>query len=254
MVKIRQMLLSSAKYSVKSPYKMTPKFITIHNTANDASANNEASYHNSNNNQVSFHYAVDDKEIVQVLPDNRTAWHCGDGKGKGNMQSIGVEICYSKSGGSRYDKAEQQAVELTAHLLDKYSLPISAVKQHYEWSKKNCPHRIRANGTWNKFIARVKEALEALQTPVKAVKGISIVKAPYRVKSGSFGTRKDAESAKTKVGKNNIASEKYISVLEDGNGKFYFQTGTYADNLIAENALQKMKDLNIIKVGHVIKD
>ncbi|MGE7094387.1 hypothetical protein ACQKII_23735 [Lysinibacillus sp. NPDC048646] len=26
---------------------------------------------------------------------NRNAWHCGDGRGTGNMKSIGVEICYS---------------------------------------------------------------------------------------------------------------------------------------------------------------
>ena len=40
----------SSKYSIKSPYSMTPQYITIHNTANDASARNEVSYMNSNNN------------------------------------------------------------------------------------------------------------------------------------------------------------------------------------------------------------
>ena len=53
-----------SKYSIKSPYTMTPTYITIHNTANDASARNEISYMNSNNNQVSFHVAVDDQMAV----------------------------------------------------------------------------------------------------------------------------------------------------------------------------------------------
>ena len=64
MVPIRQKLVSSSKYSIKCPNKMTAEGLTIHNTANNASAENEISYMINNNNQVSFHYAVDDKEIV----------------------------------------------------------------------------------------------------------------------------------------------------------------------------------------------
>lgn len=251
MLPITQKLVSSSKYPIKAPYSMTPKYITIHNTANDASALNEATYHNSNNNQVSFHYAVDDKQIIQVVPDNRTTWACGDGRGNGNMKSISVEICYSKSGGTRYDKAENNAVELTAYLLNKYNLPITSVKQHYDWSKKNCPHRIRANGTWNDFIKRVEKALRELQgkggTNVQTTKN-----EPYRIKSGTFNTKKDAENAKAKVAQNKLANEKYITIHES-NGKYYFQTGTYANKITAETYLQKMKDLKILWVGYVVK-
>lgn len=251
MVKIKQMLVNSAKNSIKSPYRMTPKYITIHNTANDASANNEARYHNSNNNQVSFHYAIDDKEIIQVVSDNRTAWHCGDGRGNGNMQSIGLEICYSKSGGARYTKAEENAVQLTAYLLNKYKLPISAVKQHNYWSGKNCPHRIRANGTWNSFLSRVEKALKALQAPVKTASNPSPT-TKYRIKSGTFNTKQEVEKAKIKVANLKIASEKYITIHED-KGKFYFQTGTYESEKVANQYLQKMKDNKILWVGTVIK-
>ena len=64
MVPIRQNLVSSSKYSIKCPYTMTPEGITVHNTANKASAENEIAYMIRNDNQVSYHYAVDDKEIV----------------------------------------------------------------------------------------------------------------------------------------------------------------------------------------------
>lgn len=74
-----QLLISSSKYGVKCPYTMTPKEICIHNTANDASARNEISYMQSNNNEVSFHIAVDDQEAIQALPTDRNAWHAGDG-------------------------------------------------------------------------------------------------------------------------------------------------------------------------------
>lgn len=44
------------------------EFITVHNTYNDATAENEVAYMIRNDNQVSFHIAVDDKEAVQGIP------------------------------------------------------------------------------------------------------------------------------------------------------------------------------------------
>ena len=41
MVNIRQNLVDSSKYNIKCPYTMNAEFIVVHNTANDASANNE---------------------------------------------------------------------------------------------------------------------------------------------------------------------------------------------------------------------
>lgn len=159
----RKMHIPSSKYSIKSPYTMTPEYLTVHNTFNDAPAKNEASYHNNNNNQVSFHIAIDEIEAIEVVPLNRTAWHCGDGKGNGNMKSIGIEICYSKSGGSRYDKAEQNAVLLIAKMLHERNWGIDRVKKHQDWSGKYCPHRIldKKNG-WQDFLNRVQKELDRL--------------------------------------------------------------------------------------------
>ena len=164
---IRQMLVSSSKYSIKCPYSMTPKYITIHNTANDASANNEVSYMINNNNEVSFHYAVDGKEAVQGIPENRNAWHCGDGgSGTGNRYSIGIEICYSKSGGDRFIQAEKNAAYLTATLLKKYGWGIDRVKKHQDFSSKRCPHRTLDMG-WDRFLNMVKAELDKLNKPAQ---------------------------------------------------------------------------------------
>ncbi|MGN4127607.1 N-acetylmuramoyl-L-alanine amidase family protein [Lysinibacillus sphaericus] len=153
-------LLPSSKYGIKAPYAMTPQYITVHNTANDASAANEIKYMLSNNNEVSYHIAIDNKEVIQGIPYNRNAWHCGDGRGSGNMKSIGAEICYSKSGGARYALAEENAVQYIAKLLKEYGWGIDRVKQHYDWSKKNCPHRIRAEERWNSFLKRIEQAMK----------------------------------------------------------------------------------------------
>ena len=117
----KENLVSSSKYSIKCPYTMKPRYIVCHNTSNDASAENEVKYMISNNNSVSYHIAVDDKSAIQGIPFNRNAWHAGDGaSGNGNRYGIGVEICYSKSGGSRYTQAEENAVYVMARLLYKY--------------------------------------------------------------------------------------------------------------------------------------
>lgn len=168
----KQVWLPISKYSIKSPFTMTPQFVTVHNTANDASAANEIAYHNRNNNQVSFHVAVDDKEVIQCIPFTRNAWHCGDGKGNGNMKSIGIEICYSKSGGTRYIEAEENAVQYIAQLLIQYGWGINRVKQHHDWSGKNCPHRIRAEGRWQAFLKRIDDAMKPVivESPKKDLK------------------------------------------------------------------------------------
>ena len=105
-----QKLINPNMYSYKCPYSMTPKGICIHNTGNDASAENEIKYMQSNYNEVSFHIAVDDVQAIQGIPFNRNTWHSGDGgNGEGNRNYISVEICYSKSGGTRFDNAEIRA-------------------------------------------------------------------------------------------------------------------------------------------------
>ena len=163
-MEIRQMLVDESKYSLKCPYKMTPKFLIVHNTANDASANNEISYMRKNNSSTSFHIAVDDIEAVQGVPFDRNSWNAGDGSnGNGNRNGIAIEICYSESGGDRWEKAKTNAVELIVQLLNERGWGIEQVKKHQDFSGKYCPHRILDEG-WEHFLNRIREKLG--QTPV----------------------------------------------------------------------------------------
>lgn len=155
---IRQDLISQDKYSIKCPYSMSPIGICIHNTANDASAKNEISYMKSNNNEVSYHIAVDDVEAIQAIPFNRNAWHAGDGRGPGNMKHIAIEICYSKSGGDRFTKAEKRAAQVAAYLLKQYGWKIENVKKHQDFSNKYCPHRTLDLG-WQRFLNMINAEL-----------------------------------------------------------------------------------------------
>ena len=159
MVKIVQKLVPKSKYNIKCPYTMKPTRIVVHNTANDATARNEISYMTNNNYETSFHFAVDNKEAVQGLPLDRNGWHAGDGgKGKGNREGIGIEICYSKSGGDKFIKAEQNAVELIVDLLKRYGWGVDKVTKHQDYDKKYCPHRTLDMG-WTRFINMIKDKL-----------------------------------------------------------------------------------------------
>ncbi len=155
----KQNLVSKDKYSIKCPNAMTAEFIVVHNTANDAPAANEISYMISNNNEVSYHYAVDDKEVIQGLPTDRNAWACGDGSnGKGNRKGIQVEICYSKSGGARFENAEKNAAMFIAKLLKERGWGVDRVKKHQDFANKYCPHRTLDKG-WASFVNMVKDYL-----------------------------------------------------------------------------------------------
>ncbi|KYG89142.1 XlyB [[Bacillus] sp. KCTC 13219] len=171
----KQILLPASKYALKSPFAMTPQYITVHNTANDASAANEVAYHNRNDNEVSYHVAVDDKEVIQCLPFNRNGWHCGDGQGDGNRKSIGIEICYSKIGGARYVAAEENAVQYIATLLKQFGWGVDRIKKHQDWSGKYCPHRILDEKRWESFKARVQSALDALNKPLEEEKKVEVL-------------------------------------------------------------------------------
>ena len=179
-MEIIKKLVPESKWGIKCPYEMTPTRIVVHNTANDASARNEIAYMTNNDYETSFHYAVDDKEIVQGLPENRNGWHASDSNGKGNREGIAIEICYSKSGGDRFIKAEQNAVDLIVDILKRYGWGIDRVTKHQDYGNhKYCPHRTLDMG-WDRFLNMIKAKLEDKPTSNE-------VNVYYRVKTQKHG-------------------------------------------------------------------
>ena len=140
------------------------KYIVIHETANEnpganALAHEEYLLDEAKEEQLSWHYTVDDSMIVQHLPDGEVGWHAGDSLKEpgGNMNGIGIEICVNEDGD--FNKSLDNAARLTAYLLNKYDLSIDAVKQHHDFSQKNCPLHIREEGLWDAFLSEVSSYL-----------------------------------------------------------------------------------------------
>lgn len=160
--------IPTAKIPIKCPYPMDAIGFCIHNTANDATAENEISYMQKNDNYTSYHYAIDDQHVVRGLPLDRNSWHAGDGStGEGNRKYIGIEICYSKSGGDRYRQAEQNTVDFLAYELYLRGWGMDRVKKHQDFSGKYCPHRILSEGRWESFLKRIDEKRKSYLKPKK---------------------------------------------------------------------------------------
>ena len=163
MIEIKEKLLAENN-RLRSGGKYKKKYITIHSTSNEKStAENERAWleNKSNTRNASWHYAVDENYIIQALPDEEEAWHCGTEEG--NKHSISIEICES---GDR-KAAVDNAVCLTAKKMREHSIPLENIKQHFQWNGKNCPRILRdekyvKNGIdWQYFMEEVKKRLES---------------------------------------------------------------------------------------------
>jgi len=143
-------------------YTLIPQYITIHNTANrskgaDGIAHGKYLRGGGKDLYVSYHYCVDDRQAVAIIPENEVAWHAGDGaQGVGNRRSFAIEICENADGDLL--QATENAAELTRMLMEKYRIPIENVKMHKDWSGKPCPNRLLQGEPydWQTFLARVQ--------------------------------------------------------------------------------------------------
>ncbi len=177
---------------------MTPQYITIHNTANQnrgAGAVNHAKYLRGAGakHTVSYHFAVDDRTIVRIIPENEIAWHAGDGaNGTGNRKSLAIEICENPE--SSLADATENAARLTAELMQRHHIPLANVVQHNHWSGKNCPRRIRAGEpySWDTFLAHVSSYYNNACAPNKQPTPPS---SPlYTVQAGAFRSKENADA------------------------------------------------------------
>lgn len=236
-MEITKLLCPENKYNIKCPYGMTPEGITIHNTANDASAMSEISYMIGNNNQVSFHDAVDDYRVVRGIEHNRNTWNAGDGtNGYGNRNTIAIEICYSLSGGSRFIQAEKNAAWYIAYLMKQYGWGIDRINDkrigtHQDRSGKYCPHRTLDMGI-NRFYDMIKSEYYKLTGTNSNTAEL------YRVQTGAFSKKENADRLALELNTKGI--DTYIVKIDN---LYKVQCGAYANKNNAINMSNKLKNM-----------
>lgn len=229
---------------------MVPKYITIHNAYSRAPAARLHAYVKSQgaaDRPASWHFSIDEKDCFQALPLNESGWHAGDNLGPGNTTTIGIEICdyamlLSPRNEQLYLQAEEHTAQLCAWLIRElpslHPFP-HCLKQHWDWSGKNCPSWIRArrNG-WQEFIAKVERHLtegEPEQPQPEPPQEITY----YRVIAGSYTRRQTAESVR-----NSLIQDGYRAFLLpfDHQGTLYHRViaGSYMDRNNAERTRQAL--------------
>ena len=168
--------------------------IVIHWTANKARGANAMANRNYFNNgsigpdgkarAASAHYIIDDRTVVQCLPENEVGFHCGDKPYKvyrpaglqlisdaprltPNYFTIGIEMCVNEGG--NWALTTEHTVALTAELLLKYGLnPYKALLRHFDVTGKPCPQPFLDLHHWNNFRQQVvyrTQLLDQLSAP-----------------------------------------------------------------------------------------
>jgi len=160
MLSITEKLIEMTFVRPRRPLKKL-KGIVIHWTANQnkgAGAAAHARYFNNlrpGGRQASAHYMVDDKEVIQLIPDLEVAFHVGSRNGytqlahqellegagdSPNNYLIGIELCVNED--SDLAVTRQKGAILTRDLLYKYGLTVNQVYRHFDITGKNCPQVI----------------------------------------------------------------------------------------------------------------
>lgn len=189
------------KHNNKNHYGLgnQKRYITIHDTGNTKRGANAEMHARfiENGSTETWHYTVDDKQVIQHFSHDTQCWHAGDKRGSGNLHSIGVEICVNSDG--NYKQAVENAVKLVQKLMKDLSIPISHVVQHNRWSGKDCPKQLRRGKdgiTWNDFLNKVRNHKEVSEDKL------------YKVQVGAFKNRKNADNLARKL--KNAGFDTYI--------------------------------------------
>lgn len=145
-----------SNYNFSSRNGNSIKYIVLHYTGNKGdTAKNNVDYFYNGDRSSSAHYFVDDTSIWQSVEEYNSAWAIGGGTSYGatNRNSISIEMCCG-SNGQVTAETENNALELTRHLMSKYNVPISNVIRHYDCNsiRKVCPNWSSNNWSrWNEF-------------------------------------------------------------------------------------------------------
>lgn len=201
--------LATSQYPIKATNAMKPEGVTIHETDNNASARNEIAYMQRNSNVVSFHIAVDEKEIIQGLPLDRNAWHSGDGNdGFGNRKTIAIETCKNYRVGdlSDYYKARAKTEEVVGWLLYVNGWDESNIYTHNDHNGKNCPRITRQEGYLPTFKAN------AIKHRDQYINGKSPVITPSKPSKGklSVGDVVQIKGSATTYGNSKVSIPQWV--------------------------------------------
>ena len=193
--------------------------------------------------------------IGQFVPDDRSAYHAGDGHGKGNRYYKGHEVIQSRGPEfgditiEEFIENENMVLRDVAEDFHKHGLQPNreTIKLHNQFANTSCPHLsqdIHGKGvlTQDYFIAKVKQYMalgktveEILAAEKRQVAGAVKEGTLYRVQVGAFEKKENAISLMKRL--ENAGQSVYLVRV----GKWFkVQVGAYS---VKENAERKQNEL-----------
>jgi hypothetical protein len=137
-----------------------------HETGNPAAgANAEMHYRflmGLTTQNVSFHFVVDDGQIIQLIPCDEITWQAADGAGPGNYNGISCELCINSDGNKALSR--RNAEWLAGGVLKADEGTIADVTRHYDYNQADpdrhyCPQLMMQEGYWPTFVANVGKVI-----------------------------------------------------------------------------------------------
>lgn len=113
--------------------------------------------HIPNNNQLptnGINYIINDSGNYSLGNTWFSKTYQKVGNYGGNLNSIGIETCVNA--GIDYNDVMRNTAKVVAGLLIKYNLDIDRVKQHNNFSGKDCPMAMRRSNRWMEFIKLIE--------------------------------------------------------------------------------------------------
>lgn len=193
-----------------------PEWIIVHFVGASGQAWANSRYFKSIYRGASAQYFVDPTTILQVVEDNRSAWHIGDGHrtrkgakngyvhkgGATNTNSIGIEGCQDTSTGKdvwswEFHPETVKRIEWLVRLLQKkYNIDDAHVIRHFDATGKLCPGNWSQNNwaEWKSFKNNLsKDIVQKVSNPVKRNEGKHDDEEMHLIETGEtlYGIAKD---------------------------------------------------------------
>jgi len=111
---------------------------------------------------VSFHFAVDDGVIYQMVPIDEITWQAADGSGPGNYSGISCELCINA--GIDTAKARKNAEALAGGIMRALGMSADRCKRHWDFNagtldRHHCPDQMMNDNYWPTFVSKVAQII-----------------------------------------------------------------------------------------------
>lgn len=153
--------------------RQLPGYWVQHETGNpragaDANMHNRYLHNGAGGQTLSFHFAVDDGVIYQMIPVDEVTWQAADGAGPGNMSGISCELCINQ--GINTAKSRHNAEALAGGIMRALSMNKEQVKRHWDFNfnspdRHHCPDTIMNDNYWPTFVTNVGKIINVAPTP-----------------------------------------------------------------------------------------